>query len=253
MLRTFTNIRLVALALFTAFIYMNGTAIAQEMQPPTRSVGKREVEGKKQVLWVGGGDFHDTARYYSLHRQYLETEQQLPIYITYTEETDVFLRLDEYDAVVMSHQLKNMTDEEEFALLTAVQRGKKIVALHGATAAFRYGKVVRHLFHDLLGARFKEHPSKRDIPVQIVNSDHPITQGVSDFTIYDEFYLFEATRPDRFFLLNGTLEGETIPLAWTRPYGDGEVFYMALGHGNKANTNPAYLQILKQAILWALE
>ena len=42
------------------------------------------------------------------------------------------------------------------------------------------------------------------------------------------------------------------PLAWTRSYGQGRVFYMALGHEASAWQDTRYQRILTNAILWSM-
>ena len=41
------------------------------------------------------------------------------------------------------------------------------------------------------------------------------------------------------------------PLAWTRSFGAGRVFYSALGHEPSVWQDPRYQQILTNAILWS--
>jgi uncharacterized protein len=228
-----------------------GTGMAQEI--PTRKFGLRDPEGKRPIIWVGGGDFHDTARYFAGHRFFLETTEKMPVFITYSEEPSVFTRLDGYDAIIMSQQLRAITNVEEDAILRTVRNGKKVVAMHAATAAFRRSDPVRERFHAMLGGRFVKHPKAQEFDVQVKDSSHPIMQGIKNFSVFDEFYTFEVPTNDRRILLSGMLEGKELPLAWVRPEGKGEVFYIALGHGNEANRNPMYRQILKNAVEWALK
>jgi hypothetical protein len=42
------------------------------------------------------------------------------------------------------------------------------------------------------------------------------------------------------------------PLAWTRSYGEGRVFYTALGHEEAVWRDPRYQHMLRNAVLWAM-
>jgi type 1 glutamine amidotransferase len=42
------------------------------------------------------------------------------------------------------------------------------------------------------------------------------------------------------------------PLAWTRAYGEGRVFYTALGHEAAVWRDPRYQKLLLNGLLWTL-
>ena len=42
------------------------------------------------------------------------------------------------------------------------------------------------------------------------------------------------------------------PLAWTRPYGEGRVFYTALGHEEGVWRDPRFREMLRNAVPWAM-
>ncbi|MDV3309901.1 MAG: ThuA domain-containing protein, partial [Cyclobacteriaceae bacterium] len=52
-------------------------------------------------------------------------------------------------------------------------------------------------------------------------------------------------------LLEGTMDGRTDPVAWTRMSGESKVFYTSLGHPADFET-PEFLILLTNAIKWAL-
>ncbi len=218
---------------------------------PTRAYKPRPPEGKVPILWIGGGDWHDTLNNAGILRWYLEAAG--PYHITYTEDYDVFTRLRPYRVVVMHHQARSITNAEERALLDAVSAGKPVVALHSSTAALRVEGHERPKYHALLGARFLKHPPQHDFRVTLTDRAHPILSGLDDFNIWDELYMFDSLQPDRHVLMTADFEGTTYPIAWTRQHGKGKVFYTALGHGVEANSNPHFQRLVHQAIEWALE
>jgi len=92
-----------------------------------------------------------------------------------------------------------------------------------------------------------------NFPVRIVNRDHMITRRLNDFRITDELYLldrFDATSVD--VLATATWRGKDHPVAYTKPYGKGRVFYCALGHDERAFLDRTFQTMTTRALDWAL-
>ena len=53
-------------------------------------------------------------------------------------------------------------------------------------------------FRDVLGGAYQGHPNIRPFRVKITNPDHPITRGVSDFTVTDEQHYMEYQKDPRY-------------------------------------------------------
>jgi uncharacterized protein len=89
------------------------------------------------------------------------------------------------------------------------------------------------------------------IHVTVADKDHPITRGLSDFTIHDETYNGYYVEPGARVLLTTDHPKNERTIAWISPYGKSRVFYLQLGHDSKAWSNPAYVEILSRGIRWA--
>jgi type 1 glutamine amidotransferase len=144
----------------------------------------------------------------------------------------------------------------EKALQRFVDEGGGIVALHGASASFGSSEV----WMRLLGGRFTGHaPGLFPLPVEIVDRQHPIAAGVSEFTVTDEEYChrFPEDAPRhviaRFRERPATSRDKdgNRDVAWTREVGKGRVFYTALGHDEQCWRHPAWQKLVIQAILWS--
>ena len=90
-----------------------------------------------------------------------------------------------------------------------------------------------------------------EVPVVIVAKNHPITEGVSDFTIKDEIYWGFRVGADVTPLITTTHPKSGKPLGWTRQEEKSRVVYLQLGHGPSAYENANYRRLLAQAIRWA--
>lgn len=137
------------------------------------------------------------------------------------------------------------------AIREFVEGGKALVGIHNAADSFTDTEE----YVQLIGAKFRTHPAQLDITTEIVDSSHPITQGVTTFTVHDELYLFSAYDPARVHLLAQTHsydDNGPIPIAWTREPGSGRVFYLSLGHNPSTLADANWQHFFKNGVEWAL-
>jgi type 1 glutamine amidotransferase len=142
---------------------------------------------------------------------------------------------------------------QQQAILDFVASGKGFVGIHSASATLYDWDGYR----ELIGAHFLRHPPGQVFTVVVENREHPSTRHLSpSFDVADEPYTFRTDpRAVAQILLRaeaGTagLEGD-LPLAWTKPYGDGRVYYNALGHYDACWDDPAYQAQLIGGLRWA--
>jgi type 1 glutamine amidotransferase len=147
--------------------------------------------------------------------------------------------------------------EQQKALAQAVAEGKGIVGVHGANILGWEGDGVAEAdrpFFDLLGNRYLSHgPGHHEgrHTIEIV-ADHPVTAGLADFELFDEYYEFEFADDDVEVLAQRhRADGVVIPVVYARKVGDGRVVYIALGHDQRAWGEPAFRILVKQALVWA--
>jgi len=146
-----------------------------------------------------------------------------------------------------------LTDAQKNALIQFVQAGGGFVGTHSATDTLytwpEYG--------DLIGARFLTHNDPQVSSVNIEDTNHPATVGLgSRFDLFEEFYAFrENPRPRVHVLLSldtpsAGIDGDA-PLAWCSTFGQGRVYYNALGHFGETWEDVRYQQQLLGGIRWA--
>jgi uncharacterized protein len=181
------------------------------------------------------------------------------------ESADMFTLdrdLSGYDLLILGWQnaltTEDLTDSQEHHLLSAVEAGTGVVAWHGAASSFR-SSLADHL---ILGGDFLCHPAGEGYPypyeVNIVNRDHPVSQGVNDFAVASEQY-YMSTDPNNTVLAETTFTGEHFawfdglrsPVAWVRQWGKGRVFYHSIGHAPEDLAGEDVRRLTKQGIAWA--
>jgi type 1 glutamine amidotransferase len=147
---------------------------------------------------------------------------------------------------------------QEKGLLAAVRGGVGIAGWHGGMCdSFRQNTG----YQFMTGGQWVEHPGGI-IPytVNITNHTDPITKGIPDFAITSEQY-YMHTDPGNEVLATTTISGKhggmdwiagtVMPAVWKRRYGQGRVFYTALGHVAKDLMVPEVLEIVRRGMLWA--
>jgi hypothetical protein len=140
--------------------------------------------------------------------------------------------------------------DQQQALADAVAHGKGLLALH-ASCVLGADEQDRAMV-DLLGCRYLSHgPGHHEGTYEVhVDGEHPITSGVGDFTLFDEYYVIELSGPDVRVLAWRDAENATEPLLYVREHGAGRVCYLALGHDMRAWGQPMFQRLVRQAIRW---
>lgn len=159
-------------------------------------------------------------------------------------------------------------DDQLGAVMEVVEKGTPYVGLHVASLPFRnqleYRKrrgewparpepddllnATQLRYLSMVGSAFVTHSPIKTFSVKMVNNDHAITQGVTDFEVVDELYQVAGDRSR----LEVLAEAEGEPLLYVARWGKGKVHYNALGHDQRTLASPSYQRLLVQAVAWAL-
>jgi type 1 glutamine amidotransferase len=127
-----------------------------------------------------------------------------------------------------------------------VSRGGGLLAVHSGIASYKDVPAVRAV----LGGVFLSHPPVCDVLLQAA-ANHPIAAGVPPlFRIVDEHYhvALDDTSAD-VFLTSESSHGAQ-PAGWSRVEGKGRVCVLTPGHFPSVWLNPAYQQLLVNALRW---
>jgi type 1 glutamine amidotransferase len=68
--------------------------------------------------------------------------------------------------------------------------------------------------------------------------------------VTDEQYILDYD-PRVHVLASALWQGAAVPVAWTKSWGKGRVFYLALGHDPKACRHEKFPILLQRGALWA--
>jgi putative membrane-bound dehydrogenase-like protein len=153
-----------------------------------------------------------------------------------------------YDGLMIYANHKAITPAQEQALMAFVEGGKGVIAIHCASAMFTDSAK----YIALVGGEFQRHGT-RDFTAEIVKPDHPVMQGVTPFTTWDETYVHTRHNTvDRTVLMERVDAEGREPYTWVRTQGKGRVFYTAFGHDERTWSNPGFQKLLENGTLWAV-
>ncbi|HEY3236886.1 MAG TPA: ThuA domain-containing protein [Polyangiaceae bacterium] len=145
-----------------------------------------------------------------------------------------------------------------------VARGGGLLVVHFANGAFHhslpgaalsdwpeYRRMVRRVW-DHSGPEPSNHDPFGTFTALPTSVEHPITHGLSHFTVEDELYVNQRGEEpiEPLLVANSKLTGSVEPLAWVYNYGSGRVFQTMLGHS--ASTYRAFgaREMLRRAVSW---
>jgi type 1 glutamine amidotransferase len=200
-----------------------------------------------KALLLAGGEIHDAKGCGEAIADALKAQADLDL--TYVEEDLSVLEspnLDPYDVVVFYYTVGEISDAQKNGLLNFIASGKGFVGVHSAADSFRDCPEYRAM----VGGHFVTHPRFRPYQVSVVDPDHPITQGLTEFMVEDEQYVLDYD-PRAAVLCSALWQGRAVPVAWTKPWGRGRVFYLALGHDPNACGHEMFRLLLQRGARWA--
>jgi type 1 glutamine amidotransferase len=158
-----------------------------------------------------------------------------------------------------------LTEAQRAAFKTWLENGGAFVGTHGAGGDPRYEWAWYP--EALIGAQFTSHSSQQLGAVRIEDTKSPIMKGLPAVwvrTVKDEWYAFKdnpRTRPGFHILATAdettynpgrSTMGADHPMVWTHCVGKGPVFYSAIGHSAETYSEPNHVQLLENAIAWAM-
>ena len=186
----------------------------------------------------------DYVPHIEIMRQFLQNTFEVEI----TEDRDSLLpeRIAQYDICLDYMHGGVLNPDQTQGLIDFVDSGKALVGVHSAAVDKK-----SPAFIELLGGKYIGHEDYHETTVTIVDAEHPITQGIGDFSIIDELYKLEYNPEPLHVLIEGVAEGTTYPVCWTRQYGQGQVVFFSLGHGAESFENKNFQKIVIRSIQWS--
>lgn len=164
------------------------------------------------------------------------------------------------DLIVQSWTMGDILADEMHGLRIAVENGAGLAGWHGGVLdAFRNATDFQHI----VGGQFVAHPGDmvdHEIAVRPERADHPIVAGLGPRIRLTTEQYWVHTDPLCDVLVTTThdvrpdapwQEPATVPVAWTRQWGDGRVFACTVGHGVDDLSIPEIRTMIGRGLIWA--
>jgi type 1 glutamine amidotransferase len=207
------------------------------------------------IVW-GGWDGHEPeafAEHYATVLRGEGFEVDVSPTLSALEDGDALRRL---RVIVPIWTMGTISDAQLASLRAAVASGVGLAGFHGGMGdAFRAAPE----YQWMVGGQWVAHPDDiTDYEVAIADRNHPITRGLGDFRMHSEQYYLHVD-PSNHVLATTEftpasapwVHGTVMPVAWTRRWGDGAVFYSSLGHTTADLAVPEVGELQRRGMLWA--
>jgi type 1 glutamine amidotransferase len=148
-------------------------------------------------------------------------------------------------------------EEQAAALKEFVNAGGGFYSLHNNS----HVSVTSKTYREVQGGAYIGHPTLRPFKVRVLNSKHPITQGIGDFMVNDEQHYVEYDKDPKYKLLeaenvdglNFQKLGAKSVAGWAYDYGKGRVVFTSPGHTIHALWAPEYVKLQRRSVRWLLK
>lgn len=209
------------------------------------------------VLVVAGGHSFDTTEFFDLFHSMNGVEMD-SVYYPEAKEMMRLGKTDAYDVLVFYDYMPNLPEADSLVFQNLTMEGKPMLFLHHALCSFQ----VWDGYLEMLGGKYvmagpgvdtsllSDYKHDIDMDIEVVDSQHPITLGMQDFSIHDEGYSNITLAPGILPLLKTDHPDAAPLLAWTNKSDQSSLVYLMLGHDKLAYENPAFKQLLEQSINW---
>ncbi|ACX66191.1 ThuA domain-containing protein [Paenibacillus sp. Y412MC10] len=216
---------------------------------------------KKALIVWGGWDGHEPEQVAGIFAELLRSEQYE---VEVSDTLDAFNdaeKLQALDLIVPVWTMGEISKQQVENVSLAVQKGTGLAGCHGGMCdSFRNN--VDWQF--MTGGNWVAHPGNDGVEyrVEIKSSSSPLVEGLQDFTVASEQYYLhvdpavEVLATTRFpvaagpHLLNKAVD---MPVAWTKRWGYGRVYYNSLGHHADIVDMPQVKEMMRRGLLWAAE
>lgn len=157
--------------------------------------------------------------------------------------------LDNCDVAIIFTRRMTLGGEDLQRIKRYCQSGRPVVGIRTASHAFqRWLALDKEVFGGNYNGHYGSGP-KCQITIEPKAKDHPILAGFKPFVSVGSLYKNTGLAKDANVLLTGSIPGHTEPIAWTRTYKGGRIFYTSLGHPDDFK-DESFLRMITNAVFW---
>ena len=213
---------------------------------------------KRALITWGGWPGHEPDKVAALFAGVLR-EEGFAVEVTDTLGCfDDAAALTAFDLIVPIWTMSSIEPQQTAHVAAAVAAGTGLAGCHGGMCdAFRNDV----LWQFMTGAQWVAHPGNDGVEygVRIISAD-PLVAGIADFTVKTEQYYLHVDPAVKvlavcdFPVIDGPHAANgpvAMPVVFTKLWGQGRIYYNALGHHADVIDHGAPLEMLRRGMLWA--
>ena len=217
---------------------------------------------KQALIFQGGWDGHEPVLVSKRFGKMLEAEG---FSVDISDTLDClkdFEAIKKYDLFVSCWTMGSIDGDYLANISKAIGLGAGMVGCHGGMCdSFRQSTE----WQFITGGQWVSHPGSDTVEymVNITARSNPITEGLEDFPVTSEHYYMhvdpavEVLATTRFPMVayyNISNRPVDMPVAWTKFWGLGRIFYTSLGHHDDVfDKSPNAQVMMRRGMLWASE
>jgi len=212
----------------------------------------------EKILIVTGGKAVDKENFYKLFESFSYDTTSKPFAFQLFDLDNIA----NYKAIVFYDTYQSITEEQKESFMNIFEKGIGVLFLHHSLVSHQewseYENIVGgRYFHQVWVDNEKKYgPSTykhdQDLLVEIIDKNHPVTNGLDNFEIHDETYLNYRVLPKVQPLLRTNYRESGEILGWTHKYKNSKVVYIMMGHDKNAFENKSYKKLIENSIYYLI-
>jgi len=157
--------------------------------------------------------------------------------------------IEDIDVLLVFCKRMELEDEQLAAIQDWCRGCRPVIGIRTASHAFQ---TWLEFDAEILGGSYDGHgPAEDEVKVEVKAPDHPIMDGIADWTRPGKVYNNPTLADDAVELLHARSETADEPVAWCRDRTDkhGRVFYTSMGCVPDFD-DPVFLRVMGNAVKW---
>jgi type 1 glutamine amidotransferase len=241
-----------------------------------------------RVLLLAGGCCHEYDKQTLALKEGIEARLNAVVDVAYNPDKstkatfEIYKSKDwakDFDVIIHDECSADVTDPAYVSnILNAHQAGVPAVNLHCAMHSYRWGNFREPVkvgadnagWYEMLGLQSTGHGPQEPIEITFTEKDHPVTQGMENWTtikeeLYNNVQVLGATplATGKQMVMPRVKKGETADpnakpteanavVAWTNEYGPKKtrIFSTTIGHNTATVQDERYMRLITRALLW---
>ncbi len=235
---------------------------AQEAEATTAKLSGSAHKPLRALL-IAGGCCHDYAAQQLAVSQGIQARANVQVDVYWTDDTSTAPLLPlyqeaqwaaQYDVIIHDECASDIKDQALLDRIVQVHQTIPAVHLHCAMHSFRTGS---DAWFQHLGLQSSGHGPQEPIAVHFVDTNHPITATLRDWTtIREELYNNVKVLDAQALAVGSQNVGDHVDQAivvWTNEKQGARSFSTTLGHNTETVQDERYLELVTRGLLWACD